>query len=446
MLAIIMGFVWLPMSAQAIEDYIEAEEFSASASPTAGEETYRQAAQQGDVLAQLNLGAMYYYGLGTAKNYTKSLFWYRKAADQGEPLAQFKLAVMLAEGLGGTRDLTAAAQWFRQVAVRTRPLDSSTATDIIGWSQLKLGFLYKEGTGVVKDLAQSALWFRMAAARGYASAQFQLGQLALQEGKDKVEALKWFKMAAAQGQTDAVAAVASLEKQLAPDQVTTATAMASKPVAPVVAEASGPLPEQTISPPSVATIPKRKEPQTTSVPPGKTVGKSIYPLTVETDPPNAQVQILNITPPYYPGMALEPGRYHIKITQDGFESQQRWVTLDNAPLRVPMKLTANRPAVVAEKPQPAPKPQPKVTPKPEPEPAKPPPEKPELFSVLHVRPDPADASVRIVNVREPYHPGMRLKAGRYLVEVSRSGYKTASRWMRLPGGGEFEISAPLEPN
>ncbi|MBF0126733.1 MAG: hypothetical protein HQM02_05925, partial [Magnetococcales bacterium] len=71
-------------------------------------------------------------------------------------------------------------------------------------------------------------------------------------------------------------------------------------------------------------------------------------------------------------------------------------------------------------------------------------EKPSATSTLVVKPEPADAQVRIRNIRKAYRPGMSLQAGRYLIEVSRPGYKTASRWMQLPGGGDFEITAPLE--
>ncbi|MEO5332447.1 MAG: sel1 repeat family protein [Magnetococcus sp. YQC-5] len=470
---------------------IEAEEFSAGLSPDAGLEANRQAALQGDALAQLNLGAMYYYGLGVPKNYSKALFWYRKAAHHGEALAQFKLGVMLAEGLGIARNQAASVQWFRQVAVKHFPMDSSS-TDIVGWSQLRLGLMYKDGTGVVKDPGQSALWFRMAAARGYAMAQFHLGQLAADAGGDPVDALKWYKRAAARGHAEASAAVTALEKKMTSEQIAKATAAAAQPipqetppVVPDMHEAARPAsvhqethakhdassrsassvvvrddaspslvrPQVDVGTPSLpqvqeqpntlplptVPVPLRKEKSPPVVP---SVGKAIYPLTVESDPPDAQVQVLNIDPPYYPGMALEPGRYHIKVSQEGFEAQQRWVALHNAPLRVPVKLARSATPVTTIPESPASS---SSTPsQPIEQESKAAPAKPKLFSSLRVEPVPGDALVRIRNIREAYRPGMLLKPGRYLVEVSRPGYKTASRWMQLPGGGDFAITAPLE--
>jgi len=47
-----------------------------------------KAAKQGDVIAQLNLGRMYYYGEGVTKDNAEAGKWYRKAAEQGNETAQ----------------------------------------------------------------------------------------------------------------------------------------------------------------------------------------------------------------------------------------------------------------------------------------------------------------------------------------------------------------------
>nr|VFK56356.1 MAG: Formylglycine-generating enzyme, required for sulfatase activity, contains SUMF1/FGE domain [Candidatus Kentron sp. TUN]VFK62632.1 MAG: Formylglycine-generating enzyme, required for sulfatase activity, contains SUMF1/FGE domain [Candidatus Kentron sp. TUN] len=46
-----------------------------------------------------------------------------------------------------------------------------------------------------------------------------------------------------------------------------------------------------------------------------------------------------------------------------------------------------------------------------------------------VRPDPADARVRILNIKPRYRPGMALKPGRYHVEVSKAGYERMRQWV-----------------
>ena len=50
-------------------------------------------------------------------------------------------------------------------------------------------------------------------------------------------------------------------------------------------------------------------------------------LFVETTPGDARVRILNIGPGFFQGMDLDPGRYHVEVSSDGYETQKRWVTL-----------------------------------------------------------------------------------------------------------------------
>lgn len=50
-------------------------------------------------------------------------------------------------------------------------------------------------------------------------------------------------------------------------------------------------------------------------------------LTVNTEPVDAKVRILNIGPSYSSGMALDPGRYHLEVTSQGYEEETRWVNL-----------------------------------------------------------------------------------------------------------------------
>jgi TPR repeat protein len=73
---------------------------------------YRKAADQGDAVAQFNLGYMYAYGRGVAKDEAEAVKWYRKAADQGRANAQNGLGVMYAKGQGVPKDETEAYKWF----------------------------------------------------------------------------------------------------------------------------------------------------------------------------------------------------------------------------------------------------------------------------------------------------------------------------------------------
>jgi WD40 repeat protein len=50
-------------------------------------------------------------------------------------------------------------------------------------------------------------------------------------------------------------------------------------------------------------------------------------LYVETAPENARVRIINIKPKFYQGIELEPGRYLLDVSAEGYESQERWIEL-----------------------------------------------------------------------------------------------------------------------
>ena len=66
---------------------------------------YLKAAEQGNAMAQCNLGQCYFNGDGVDKDRTEALKWYRKAAEQGDAEAQ-RMARVIASGL----DLPAITQ------------------------------------------------------------------------------------------------------------------------------------------------------------------------------------------------------------------------------------------------------------------------------------------------------------------------------------------------
>ncbi len=50
-------------------------------------------------------------------------------------------------------------------------------------------------------------------------------------------------------------------------------------------------------------------------------------LTVQTEPADAVVQILNIKEKYYPGISLEPGQYKLRVGATGYETRDETITL-----------------------------------------------------------------------------------------------------------------------
>ena len=50
-------------------------------------------------------------------------------------------------------------------------------------------------------------------------------------------------------------------------------------------------------------------------------------LYVQTFPAEAMVRILNIGPRFRQGMELDPGRYHVEASADGYETRKEWISL-----------------------------------------------------------------------------------------------------------------------
>lgn len=156
---------------------------------------FQNLAEQGNAVAQTNLGWLYDYGIGVGQNYAESLRWYRIAVEQGNPMAQTNLGLMHDAGKGVPQDFAEAAHWFRMAAEQGEAI-----------AQLNLGSMYLTGQGVPQDFAEALKWFQAASDQGFASAQNNLGVLYLNgQGvtQDIAEALKWFRIAAEHGDASA---------------------------------------------------------------------------------------------------------------------------------------------------------------------------------------------------------------------------------------------------
>ena len=152
----------------------------------------RKSADQGFVLAQLNLGSIYRHGQGVPKDLAQSALWFRKAGDQGDPEGQYQYGSACANGLGVPVDQAEAVAWFRKAAGQGYAHGESG-----------LGYCYLYGHGVSQDTAQAAAWFRKAADQGLSDGENNLGACYLDGrglAQDDREAAVWFRKAAEQGQ------------------------------------------------------------------------------------------------------------------------------------------------------------------------------------------------------------------------------------------------------
>ena len=75
-------------------------------------------AEQGNAVAQQELGVMYRKGEGVRQDYAQAAKWFRKAAEQGVAEAQNNLGGLYATGLGVKQDNVEAYKWFSLAAAR----------------------------------------------------------------------------------------------------------------------------------------------------------------------------------------------------------------------------------------------------------------------------------------------------------------------------------------
>ncbi len=133
-------------------------------------------------------------------------------------------------------------------------------------------------------------------------------------------------------------------------------------------------------------------------------------LFVEIEPKDATVRLLNTEKEFHQGMFLKPGHYHVEVSRDGCKTKQGWVTL-----------TAEKSETVQFHLE-------------------------WVISQLFVEAKPADAHVRLLNIKQEFHQGILLKPGRYHVEVSREGCKTKKTWANLEAGKKETLKIHLIAN
>lgn len=168
---------------------------------------YTQAAELGEIVAQLEVAERYREGTGTSRDPFAAAQWYHRAAEQGDTGSMLILANMYADGEGVTRDYAQAAEFYR-MAAENGQIEAHCF----------LGRLYAEGGfGLPQDAAKALESFRAGAFKGEPVAQYNLAQYyAFGQGvlKDKVKAYSWYKLAAAQNIAEAQSALAKLQGTL----------------------------------------------------------------------------------------------------------------------------------------------------------------------------------------------------------------------------------------
>ena len=113
------------------------------------------AAEQGNGLAQFNLGLMYYQGKGTIQDYKEAFKWFQKSAEEGSSLGQRSLGKMYIEGNGIAKNYKKGIKWYKKSAEQGNSM-----------SQGLLGMIYLAGDKVDQDLVLAHMYFNIATVKG----------------------------------------------------------------------------------------------------------------------------------------------------------------------------------------------------------------------------------------------------------------------------------------
>lgn len=133
------------------------------------EKSLEQLADEGDSVAQYEMGRQFYVGdHGRPRDLLMAYQWFVRAAEAGDTGAQNTLGVMLQNGQGVGADLDRAREWYQRAADAGHPK-----------AQSNLGHLYAMGIGVEKNIVQAYQWFALAAAGGDPQGQSNLAVVAV---------------------------------------------------------------------------------------------------------------------------------------------------------------------------------------------------------------------------------------------------------------------------
>ena len=111
----------------------------------------RARAEQGDALAQNELGSRYYAGRGVPRDEIEAARWIGLAAGQGHPPAQYNLGLLYFRSRGVHGDDAEAAIWYRRAAEK-------------GYApaQGALGYMFAYGAGVDENQVLAFMWLDLA--------------------------------------------------------------------------------------------------------------------------------------------------------------------------------------------------------------------------------------------------------------------------------------------
>jgi TPR repeat protein len=195
------------------------------------------------ILAQRDLGLMYYFGKGVPEDLQQAIGWLTKAAEKNDAIAQYYLGKTYSEGKYWLeKDDKKALEWLTKAAEqghstargllaemyvdideKSVPWDWAKAAELgLANAQYQMGHMYATGRDYSKsgrnvemtqDYKQSIDWYTQAAKQDYERAQYALGLIyydGIAAPQDFKKAFGWFTKAAEQGDAEAQVKLAEM--------------------------------------------------------------------------------------------------------------------------------------------------------------------------------------------------------------------------------------------
>lgn len=123
-------------------------------------------AEDGDAVAQRDLGLRYMDGDGVPADPKQAAYWLEKAAAQGEKWGRLYLGECYEKGYGVARNIARALELYEQAGKQGA-----------GEACYRLGNMYKEGRNVEQSYAKAVEWYELAVERGNERAMCELGHM-----------------------------------------------------------------------------------------------------------------------------------------------------------------------------------------------------------------------------------------------------------------------------
>lgn len=133
----------------------------------------------GDSSSQFELGQLYQYGIGVAKNPQQAITYFQLAAMQQEVRAEYNLGVIYLEGQSNPVDYAKGIEWMTDAAFK----GDAYAQYVLG-NIYENGFKTQDGVEIIKpDHQQAMAMYYLSSSNNYGEAEYRLADFLVKEKK-----------------------------------------------------------------------------------------------------------------------------------------------------------------------------------------------------------------------------------------------------------------------